>query len=163
LDGGFRQELAIRHKAHGNVTAALLDAEKDGLAVAVLTALFVTADESLVHFNGLERSAHGFVTVHNHHILADFVAHAPRGLIGHPDLALDLLGGNAVAGRAEQKHHMEPIAQAGTSLVKGHASGRVKLVAAKLAAIGTALGDPVELRILPALLTIVTLAKARQL
>jgi uncharacterized membrane protein YphA (DoxX/SURF4 family) len=68
--------------------------------------------------------------------VAYFMAHAPSGLVGAAELALQLLGGNAVARRAEAVHGVVPALQAGVGLLEGSANHWVHVVAAPLAAVG---------------------------
>ena len=69
---------------------------------------------------------------------ADLVAHAPCGLVGDANLALDFLGGNAVPRRREQEHDVEPIAQGCARAIERRAGGRIKLIGAPLALVGPA-------------------------
>ena len=71
--------------------------------------------------------------------MPDLVAHAPRGFVGHADLALDALGGNAVPRRGEQEHDIEPIAQARAGAIERRSGGRINLIGAPMALVGAAL------------------------
>ena len=51
----------------------------------------------------------GVVAAARGDVFPDFVAHAPRPLVGDADLALDPLGGKAVPDRGEQEHDVEPV------------------------------------------------------
>ena len=48
------------------------------------------------------------VTVHQRHLLTELLLHAPRALVGHSQLALRLLRGDAVWRRREQEDRAEP-------------------------------------------------------
>jgi len=78
------------------------------------------------------------IAVQRGHVFADFMAHAPRGLVGHSNVALDALGRNAVPRRREQEHDVEPIAQAGASAIERRSGGRIQLVGAPVALVGAA-------------------------
>ena len=90
----------------------------------------LAADQRFVDLNDFAGAAQRIVTVERGHVLADFMAHAPRGFVGHANLALDTLGGNAVPRRREQEHDVEPIAQAGAGAIERRSGSRVKLIGA---------------------------------
>ena len=92
-----------------------------------------SADESFVDLDVLAGTANRSVAVHVAHVFADFMAHAPRRLVGHAELALDFLGGNPVPRGAEQKHDMEPVAQRSAGALKRSVGHRGNLIAAILA------------------------------
>ena len=63
----------------------------------------------------------------------DFVPHAPSAFVGDADLPLDFHCSDAVPRRAEQKHHVVPIAERSARGVERRACGRINLIAAALA------------------------------
>ena len=79
----------------GNEIAAALDhAENDRL---VIVASFVfTADVGFIGFDD-QMTAQAAITINPSHVLADLVSHAPSGFVGHPELALELLGSYPIA------------------------------------------------------------------
>ena len=81
----------------------------------------------------LAGSAKRGIAVHIAHVFPDFMAHAPRGFVGHAKLALDLFRGNALPCGAEQKHGVEPVAQRSASALKWSFGHRGNLIAAILA------------------------------
>jgi hypothetical protein len=102
-----------------------------------MAALVNTANKHLVDFNNsTARAAKRVIAVHKTHILANEIAHAPSGFIGHADGALNFLGRDAIAGRAEHKHDLKPVAQGCARGGKRRASGRIDLLAAMFALIG---------------------------
>lgn len=118
---------AARDNAGHQVATTLDHAKHDGLVI--LTALVLAADESLV---GLDNAiaAQRSVTINRSHVLADFVAHAPRSLVCHAQLALEFLGRDAMARGREQVHGIEPLAQRRVRTVKRGAHHRVNVMAA---------------------------------
>lgn len=119
----------------------------------------MTSDNASDRFDALREAAKRAVAVHNSHILADFVAHAPCRLVSHTDLALDFLCRHAAAGRAELEHDKEPVAKASARPVERGASGRVDLMAAPFASVAASGFDAIEAGILAALFAIVTLTE----
>lgn len=92
------------------------------------------------------------------HQLADLLAHAPRGFVGHAQRPLQLLAAHAVAGRDEQVDGVEPALQRRAAVLKDRAGARVDVVAASGARVGRARGEAMEGRVLAALLADVTQA-----
>ena len=152
--------LTVNNNVGDYVTAALSHPQHDSLALATHAVSLVTADESLVDFNSLERPAKRRVAIHSAHVFADFVAHPPSRFVGDAKLALDFLGGDSVPRSAELEHDKEPIAKAGAGAIEGGSGGRIDLRAAPLASVGAASLHAVEPGILAALVAVVTLAVA---
>ena len=117
----------VRDNMRLHVAAALQHPHNDRLGGAE------TADESLVDLDVLAGSAKRAAAVNDAHVFADFVAHAPGGFVGDAKLALDFFCRNAVAGGAEQKHDMEPVAQRSAGALKGRSAHGGNLIAAILA------------------------------
>ena len=120
----------------------------------------LTADECLVDLNRTAQPAKRIVAIDRAHVFADFVAHPPSRLVGDPKLALDFLGGDAVAARGEQEHDKEPVAQWGAGALERRPGHRRDLIAAMLARIHFAGADAIVARVLAALRTVGALAKA---
>lgn len=131
----------LRH----HVAVSLHDAHDDGLAKRPPAGPpgAVTADVGLVH---LDHARQRLLAVHGRHVLADFVPHPPSGLVRHAELALQLLGRDAVARRGEQVHGIEPVLQRGPAVFKDCTRHRVQMMTAPLARIGRLLLDAVPLR-----------------
>lgn len=160
-DGEQGRAALVRDNFRHHLAAAFREADNNRLVRhAAFGLIDLAADDRFVHFDMLGKAAKRAIAVHNRHIFADFVAHAPSRLVGHADLALNFLCRHAAAGRAELEHNKEPVAKAGARPVEGGASGRVNLMATPFARIGPALGHAVELCALAALFAIVPLAVA---
>jgi hypothetical protein len=173
VDRGAGQDVGIDKRVHGGLSAAWHDACNQ-LAIAFqhpdnarLIALVAAtharngaADQRFVNLDFFAHAAKGVITIKLRHILADFMAHAPRRFVGHAKLALNFLGRNSVTRSAKLEHDKKPIAQASASAVKGCASGRVDLRAAPFASVRAASFDAVEFRVLATLSAIVTLPKS---
>lgn len=63
------------------------------------------------------------------HLFADFVAHAPSGLVRHAELPLEFLAAHAVARRDEKVDRIKPDLERRPGVLKDRASGRVKMIA----------------------------------
>ena len=117
----------VRHNLRHYVPAAFNHAQHNRLGGAE------AADESFVDLDVLAGTANGSVAVHTAHVFADFMAHAPRRLVGHAELALDFLCGNPVPRGAKQKHDVEPVAQWSAGALKRSVGHRGNLISAILA------------------------------
>ena len=135
--------------ASENIAVALDNAEHDGLVI--VPELVLAAEKTFVDLDRLARTADREITVNIAHVLADQIAHAPRGFVGHAKLALHFLGGHAVPGSREQEHHEKPVPQGRPGALKGRPSSWIDLIAAMLARKATALLYPVIGRLLLAL------------
>lgn len=120
-----------------------------------------TTDKRFIYFDRLTETAEGIVAILRGHKLADFMAHAPSRLVGHAKLALDFLGGNAIARGAEQEHDVEPIAQRGARPMERRIGGREHLIAAEIAGIGPAFRDRMELGFASAFFAVMRQSVAR--
>src|SRR5208337_210210 len=78
--------------------------------------------------------------------------HAPRGLVGHASLALNLLRRDAAASSGHEIDRVEPSRKRRGRLVEDRVSGRMNMIAAMLAAVRRATGNAVVLRDLLAVL-----------
>lgn len=85
------------------------------------------------------------VAVYIGHVLSDLVPHAPGALVGHAKLSLEFLSRNAMPGRGEQVHRVEPLLEWSLGLFKRGARHWMKVMTAPLADVGRHLGQPVEL------------------
>ena len=76
-------------------------------------------------------------------MLANYMYHTPSRLVCDTKLALQFLGRDAVARRREQEDRIEPHLQWRAGLLKRRPHGRVQVMAAPLAGIGTLGLDPI--------------------
>ena len=81
--------------------------------------------------------------------------HAPRGFVRHSSFALNLFGGNATPGTADQVHRVEPDSQRCARLLEDRSGQRVDVISARLASEGRAPFDAVVfLRLLVAFVAV---------
>ena len=147
-------DACVWHDAGNDIAAAPDHAEHDGLALgrAACEALFSTPTPATnVSLVGFHMARERRITVNLCHVFADFVAHAPSGLVGHAQLALQFLRGHAVARRGEQIHGVKPFLHGRPRARKGCPSHRVNVMPAPLADIGWFLAKPIEFGVLSAL------------
>ena len=121
--------LHVRHDASNHFTAAFNNTEHNRLAQSRATAL-AGAMTTNHRFVGFDMARQWRVTVHNGEVLADFMACAPRGFVVHRKLALQFLGGHAVARRGEQVHRIEPLLQRHVRPMEWRSSHRVNVLTA---------------------------------
>ena len=143
----------------GDYRPASFQHSHDG-CLASPAAMIDAADIGFVHLNSTQKATKLIVAIDNRHIFADFVAHAPSCFVGHSNLALHFLGSNAVARCTEQKHDIEPVAQASAGPVEGRSGSRIDLKAAMLTGIGAAGRYAIEMRILAALFAVMAITIA---
>ena len=129
--------------------------------VTVAHAAYRPAYDGFVNLDKGADTAERIVAVLRRHELADFMAHAPRRFVGYAKLALDFFGGNAVARRAEQEHDIEPVAQRRPRPMERRIGGGKDLMAAKIAGVGPAFRDRMELGFAPAFFAFMREAVAR--
>jgi hypothetical protein len=129
-----------------NVPAPLNHAEHNRLVVRLIRRINAT-DECFVGLHRLAGTAKREVAIDIAHVQPDQVTHAPRRLVRHAKLPLNLFRRHAISRLAEQKHDVEPVTQAGACLFEGCPGGRVNLIAAMLAGKAAALLDPVISRL----------------
>ncbi len=87
----------------------------------------MTANISLIKLNmALEH----FEPVRLPHKVADLLAHAPRGLVGHAKRALKFLAAHAMARRDEKIDRIEPRLQRRAAILKDRSGARINVVAA---------------------------------
>ena len=144
--------------------AAPLKHPDHGGLVALVTAALArnrAADISFINFHSLAKAAKRIVAIKRGHIFADFVAHPPRRFVGNAKLALDFLCSDTVAGGAEKKDHIEPIAQRRPRPVHGRISRWKDLMAAEIASIGAPVGNSMELGFASAFFAIMRQSVAR--
>ena len=156
-------DACVWHDAGNDITIPLDHAEYDGLAFgpASREALFSTSTPATnVSLIGFHMTREWGIAVNLCHVLADFVAHAPRSLVGHAQLALQFLRGYAVARRGEQIHGVKPFLHGRPRARKGCPNHRVNVMAAPLAHIGRLLAETMKLGVLPALRAIALFAVA---
>src|SRR5207245_1709472 len=86
----------------------------------------LAADVGLVHLN-VAREGRGCL---RHQAIADEVEHAPRGLVAHADLSLQLLGRDSAASAGNQVDGVEPQVERRGRLVEDRPGGRMQVMAA---------------------------------
>lgn len=123
---------------HGSV--ALNHAENDCLARSAATTFSAASLPTDHRFVGLHMAAQLVVAVDPREIFADFMAHAPRCLIGDAQLALQFLRRNAVARRGEQIHREKPLLERDTRSAERRSNHRMNMMAA-VARIGGHFGE----------------------
>ena len=92
---------ALHHTEHGRLASGAAPTFAGALA----------ADHRLVDFNMGTATANRRIAINLANVLADFVAHAPRRFVAYAQLALQFLGGHAMAGRREQVDRIKPLLQ----------------------------------------------------
>ena len=152
----------VRNDLGDDVAVTLQHAHDDRLAsgAAHVLALLDAADKRFIDFYGGARATDRRFAVNVGHVLADFMAHAPSGLVGNAKLALQFLRRHAVPRRGEQVHGVEPKLQRRPGLLEWGANCRVQVVTAPLARIGALRLDPEPVRCPLAFGTNVALSKA---
>jgi hypothetical protein len=127
-----------------NVAVTLQHPENDCLALVTAPALspFVpTTDQRFVGFN---MPLQNVVAINLSHVLPDFMADAPSGLISDAQLPLEFLSGDAVPRRGEQVHGVEPFLERSAGVLEGRPDHGVNMVAAPRAAVRRKLREPSE-------------------
>ena len=119
------------------------------------------AHEGFVDLDGAREAADARIAVNIAHVFPDLMAHAPRRLVGHAELALHFLRRHAMPRRAEQEHHEKPIAKRSARPLERSSSRRKNLVTAPFASVGAPRLDAVETGLAPAPLAIVPRPVAR--
>ena len=141
--------LGVGDDASNDIPVALDSTEHDGLVlVPVMDVGPIAADQGFVH---LDMPGQAGIPVHVGHVLADFMPHAPGGLVGHAKLPLKLLGRDTVPGRGKEVHGIEPLLERGMGSLKGRPRHRMNLMAAPRTLVGRNLLNPRELPMLAAL------------
>lgn len=143
----------VRDNARNNIAAALDHPEDGRLETRRMPVLSgrpsaIAANVGLVDF---DMAAEPVVAVNLRHVLANLVAHAPRGLVRHSELALEFLGGDAVLRRREQVDRVEPHLERRARILEGRPGARIDVIPTILAGVSRTLFDPIEQRILAAL------------
>ena len=146
VDSRAGQDVSIDKSVHGRLRAARYNAGNqlaiafqhadNARLVALVTAAHAghgTANQRFVNLDFGTDSAKRIVAIKLRHILADFMAHAPRRFVSYAKLAFNCLGSNTVPRRCEQKHDKKPVLQWGASALKWRSRHRGNLVAAELA------------------------------
>ena len=121
---------ALHHAEHGRLAFR---------ADATLTARVLAADVGLV---GLKHPAQDFAVIG--HEQTDLTGHAPRALVGHADLPLNLLGRDSVLRRGEQEDGVEPGQERRRALVEDGVHRRADLMAAPRTGVSLAARARVE-------------------
>jgi hypothetical protein len=95
--GDYAAALSLHHSEDRGLVGMLIPA----------TTLSTTATLTVVGLVHLNRTGERRPAVFGQH-LADFVEHAPRGLVGNAKLSLQLLGRDAATGLGHQEDSVEP-------------------------------------------------------
>ena len=149
--------------AGNDLAFALHHAEHDGLLCAapgqtlLLPANGTPADIGFVQFDNAVQRA---VAINLGHVLADFVAHTPRGFVGHAQLALQFLRRYAMPRRCEKIHGIEPFLERRVGARERRADHRMNVVAAAWAGIRGHLAQAVKFPDFAAFLAFDAIAKA---
>jgi len=133
-----------------HVTIALDHAENNGLVdlPSAPTEFVAPANVSFVNFDVARQP---IVAVDLRHIFAKFMAHAPRRLVRHAKLPLKLFSRDAMAGRSEQIHGVEPLLKRRAGALKRRSNHRINVMATIRTLIGWALRPFMKSRFLAAL------------
>ena len=138
--------VGVPHRPGPQGAFPLQHAEHDRLSARSVTAtdpaslaLLLATDERLVDFH-VTRERPCVVGIC--HVLAYFMRHAPRGLVGAAELAFQFLRRDAVPGRGHQIHGKEPVGERRARLLKWSTDTRINVVAAILAGVRAAFRDP---------------------
>ena len=112
-----------------NDVPATLDKADDRRLTSRTTTTLARPDAAVIRFVCLNDAGEfrGLAVCHE---LADFVIHAPRGLVGHSKLALQFLRGNAVLAGRHEENCKEPRLKFRAGFVKDRASGGIDLMPA---------------------------------
>jgi len=118
--------------------ASFQNADNRGLALGSAPTLAGSfpADVSLICLNDTLKSLPTII-----HALANLMRHAPRALVGHAKLTLQVLCGNAAPSRSHQIGSVKPEGQGSWGFMINRIRRRVNMVPAIVAAIGTAFRD----------------------
>lgn len=138
--------LRVRNNLGIDMTVAFNDPKHRGFVFEVTALPHLAASFSLhgrpdIGFVGLDVTRHTVVAVNDTHVLADLVAHAPRGLVRHSKLALQFFRGDTVAGCGEQVHGVKPFLKWSMRACKGRTRHWVNMMATPRASIGWNLAD----------------------
>jgi hypothetical protein len=82
------------------------------------------------------------VTIHAGHVFSDFMAYAPRGLVGHTKLALKLFRGDALPRSGKQIHGVKPHLEGRPGFLKRCPRHRVNMMPAPRTLIGREFLNP---------------------
>jgi len=147
--------------ASDQFTAPLQHSYHSRLIALVTTALARNraADVGFINFNRFAKATKRVIAIQRSHIFADFMTHAPRRLVGNADLALNLFGGDTIAGSAEQKDDIEPIAQRRPRSVERRIGCGKDLMAAIFTAVTAARCYPVKMGVLSAFAAVMAITK----
>ena len=142
FEGSFAR---VRDYAGHDITGALGHAEHYCLTRRATAALAARAASADVGFVGLDVTPERRIAVNPRHVLANLMAHAPRRFVRHTKLALEFLGGHAMAGSREQVEGIKPFRKRGVGPLEKRAFHGANLIPAPLAAIDRALMQSVKL------------------
>lgn len=135
--------LDVRNNLGDDIPATLHDTHDRGLVIRITPTLVRLAAD--IHFIGFNGAFELRIAVYVPHVFADFVGHAPSGLVGDAKLALKLFGRDPVPGRGEQVEGVEPFLKGRVSAFKRRSLHGVDMVSAPLALIGRGLLNAAKL------------------
>jgi len=121
---------SVRNDAHPHITATLNDACNNGfigeVVAAPAPAYLLSTDEGFIRFDRSFKQLRGGLR----HSGTDTMTEIPRGLVGHTDHALHLVGGNALFGFDGQVDRHKPFLQGQVRIVEDRSCRDRELVAA---------------------------------
>ena len=138
-DPGLRPTALLAHPQHGS----LADRAAPSVELLALVLVgFLAANIHLVDFD--EPAQDGRVIAAG---FAEPLKHEPRGLLRDPDLLRQLKAGNALSGRHQQIHGVEPLVQRDMAALEDGrgADGEVRLAGVAAVVAALACGDPLGL------------------
>ena len=145
--------LHVRDYAGHYVAAAFDHSKHYRLARRATAALAARTPSTDIGFVRFDVPAKRRIAVNLGHVFANFVSHAPSRLVSHAKLALEFLRWNAMPGRGEQIHGIEPFLERRARSLEGRSDHRMDVMTAPFARIGRLFGELVELGIAIALWT----------
>ena len=135
----------VRNDLRHYVAVTFQHSKHDRLVWSDTPAFAASSASTDIGFISFDIAVQRQLTVHIGHVLTNFVCHAPRRLIGHAQLALQLLRRHAMTRSREQVHRVEPFVERRPRPLHERANGRVQLMFTVLADIGSFARHTVEL------------------
>ena len=124
---------------------------------APASAVCAPADIRFINFNITEKRE---LAVNKFHVISDQIRHAPRRLVSHAKLALQLLSRNTVPRSGEKVNGIEPKLQRCAAIFKRRSDCRMKMMATPLASVSAFGFESKPVGFLGALRADVALSKA---